>query len=166
MRCDGLEWEIIKEGMLFQSTHLREVRHVFILFIFKPPLFQSTHLREVRHGIIKLTKIKFQFQSTHLREVRLASLTQEIQTQNFNPRTYVRCDKINKKILECIDISIHAPTWGATKERLKRYAINMISIHAPTWGATNNFKGACSFSKISIHAPTWGATDYLITEYL
>ena len=33
-------------------------------------------------------------------------------------------------------ISIHAPTWGATKQVGKIYPDKIISIHAPTWGAT------------------------------
>ena len=33
-----------------------------------------------------------------------------------------------------------------------------ISIHAPTWGATYTIKHVCGHEEISIHAPTWGAT--------
>ena len=34
-----------------------------------------------------------------------------------------------------------------------------VSIHAPTWGATLQSAGANDIVEVSIHAPTWGATD-------
>ena len=34
------------------------------------------------------------------------------------------------------EVSIHAPTWGATHCCLQHAAIQRVSIHAPTWGAT------------------------------
>ena len=55
-------------------------------------------------------------------------------------------------------ISIHAPAWGATGERLGRQPISAISIHAPAWGATDSARVRCSPDPISIHAPAWGAT--------
>ena len=36
-----------------------------------------------------------------------------------------------------------------------------ISIHAPTWGATGIIRGLDHLVEISIHAPTWGATKRL-----
>ena len=55
-------------------------------------------------------------------------------------------------------ISIHAPTRGATNEKLHKTKLVSISIHAPTRGATctawTNYKN----KSISIHAPTRGAT--------
>ena len=78
-------------------------------------------------------------------------------------------------------ISIHAPTWGATKVVRGHMGSPYISIHAPTWGATGltlfnlaviafqsthprgvrpanwSLYRLCVF--ISIHAPTWGATS-------
>ena len=35
-------------------------------------------------------------------------------------------------------ISIHAPTWGATRKHFRKCHYHHISIHAPTWGATNS----------------------------
>ena len=77
-------------------------------------------------------------------------------------------------------ISIHAPTWGATKVVRGHMGSPYISIHAPTWGATffiYTFASSTVFQSthprgvrrggrggrgkvegISIHAPTWGAT--------
>ena len=106
----------------FQSTHLREVRpsqhhqlpfhrdhfnprtyvrcDVYLISIkFKSLLFQSTHLHEVRLGGAGTYIYVAQFQSTHLREVRpYTYLRVSWQRKYFNPRTYVRCDKIAKLI--------------------------------------------------------------------
>ena len=79
-------------------------------------------------------------------------------------------------------ISIHAPTRGATIDVLQTYWFDIISIHAPTRGATlytypYNFNevnfnprshersdakngGRFHTINISIHAPTRGATSY------
>ena len=79
-----------------------------------------------------------------------------------------------------INVSIHAPTWGATQtdaavgvehvfQSTHPHGVRqfngaapavpiIVSIHAPTWGATavrTQIKGRLS---VSIHAPTWGAT--------
>ena len=55
-------------------------------------------------------------------------------------------------------VSIHAPTWGATKYAIAKYAEASVSIHAPTWGATYNTPANQMARFVSIHAPTWGAT--------
>ena len=62
------------------------------------------------------------FQSTHPRGVR-----------------HFVASKINKKT----QVSIHAPTWGATNRDMRDREAGEVSIHAPTWGATNiyNIKG-------------------------
>ena len=57
-------------------------------------VFQSTHLREVRRGKRVVANYNVDlFQSTHLREVRPKFFSSRFKTTN---------------------ISIHAPTWGAT----------------------------------------------------
>jgi len=35
-----------------------------------------------------------------------------------------------------IDVSIHAPAWGATSKWGNPFVIGKVSIHAPAWGAT------------------------------
>ena len=56
-------------------------------------MFQSTHLREVRRRETVPVKLSSLFQSTHLREVRLCNIVYDEEgTNSFNPRTYVRCD--------------------------------------------------------------------------
>ncbi len=101
--------------------------------------------------------------------------------ENFNPRSHERSDQGTKaSSTPASDISIHAPTRGATKppypitrhdtfqstlpreERLQLYREDferaIISIHAPTRGATNKRMPVSSYRLISIHAPTRGAT--------
>ena len=55
----------------------------------------------------------------------------------LNPRTHVGCDG-GQGGGGCFgsDISIHAPTWGATVRLVHLPPHIFISIHAPTWGAT------------------------------
>ena len=55
---------------------------------------------------------------------------------NFNPRTHVGCDAERMGFVVPKSISIHAPTWGATRDGARLRGIMSISIHAPTWGAT------------------------------
>ena len=99
---------------------------------------------------------------------------------SFNPRTHMGCD-LSFKITSCsYEVSIHAPTWGATMESKIRQQYNEVSIHAPTWGATllilcitRKFMFQSTHPHgvrhvfyhisyrsppVSIHAPTWGAT--------
>ncbi len=98
----------------------------------------------------------------------------------FNPRSHERSDVATKTINSFLDISIHAPTRGATVQRCGEWLQVVISIHAPTRGATltrwvliwdpSNFNprshersDASSIREyeinfISIHAPTRGAT--------
>ena len=56
-------------------------------------------------------------------------------------------------------ISIHAPTQGATIGRVIITSRLYISIHAPTQGATSRSPSFSDVSRISIHAPTQGATN-------
>ena len=56
------------------------------------------------------------------------------------------------------NISIHAPTGGATSLLPDSEPGLPISIHAPTGGATTTMEDVISLLTISIHAPTGGAT--------
>ena len=77
----------------------------------------------------------------------------------FNPRSHEGSDKMSRQEGRCGgQISIHAPTRGATRQALTQTPGHQVSIHAPTRGAPlfryyNNYIGF-----ISIHAPTRGAT--------
>ena len=63
-------------------------------------------------------------------------------------------------------ISIHAPTKGATKQGEQLSLLTEISIHAPTKGATEYIQDAVGTYDISIHAPTKGATCCIIICYV
>ncbi len=101
----------------------------------------------------------------------------------FNPRAHVGRDHPPRVCGVVQQVSIHAPTWGATYHtgtpnelpkvfqstrprgaRLLDFAnkdeLRRVSIHAPTWGATYQRVTAVSeIFLVSIHAPTWGATS-------
>ena len=79
------------------------------------PLFQSTHPSGVRLFVVGYHRTRYTFQSTHPSGVRPSQ-----------PST-VRSNH---------HISIHAPQWGATWERIPDRHPIAISIHAPQWGAT------------------------------
>ena len=77
----------------------------------------------------------------------------------FNPRTPVGCDTgRGGHLLQPAHISIHAPQWGATRNRETSAYPREISIHAPQWGATYALGVPFEHVVISIHAPQWGAT--------
>ena len=179
---------------MFQSTHLREVRHLavrqlqqdlkvsihaptrgatsirpltFVVFV----KFQSTHLREVRLRIGGEQGSLDWFQSTHLREVRPSSEAIKTFSARFNPRTYERCDEVSAVGLLYPFVSIHAPTRGATNDNVKPVKETRVSIHAPTRGATLlNFFSFCLLSFQSTHLrevrlPEISGTQTLISEF-
>ena len=143
--------------------------------------FQSTHPRGVRREVrFSTVDILYFNPRTHV-GCDLNRTCRRHRNRHFNPRTHVGCDV---EVLLCHyrvgDISIHAPTWGATLDFQGngRHPGNFnprthvgcdrcggvlclcvgISIHAPTWGATSRIIGGFTTMCISIHAPTWGAT--------
>ena len=76
----------------------------------------------------------------------------------FNPRSHERSDPVKSSSENCCQISIHAPTRGATEMRDNLDGQERISIHAPTRGATCTSTILFMDPSISIHAPTRGAT--------
>ena len=60
------------------------------------------------------SKAKAKFQSTHPRGVRHGHHKKHDREQRFNPRTHVGCDSAKTLICSELEVSIHAPTWGAT----------------------------------------------------
>ncbi len=124
------------------------------------------------------------FQSTHPRRVRPGDAQPRDVRQDFNPRTHEGCDwlkhhysqipyqfqsthprrvRLNKQAEynARMNISIHAPTKGATLYLIKSIVSPRgISIHAPTKGATWGGPVYAATTWISIHAPTKGATTW------
>ena len=97
-----------------------------------------THVGCDADGVSALS-LRQRFQSTHPRGVRPASCWPSNSSfRHFNPRTHVGCDDARTTALVLAhEISIHAPTWGATSSGASVSRGWIISIHAPTWGATN-----------------------------
>ena len=128
-----------------------------------------------------IPRISCTFQSTHPRGVRQNTKNMKLQGRVFqstHPRGVRRDDTFFLQFL--IQVSIHAPTGGATKniisklslhqsfnprthggcdESVKRAKRNsVVSIHAPTGGATLSSRRVHREEVVSIHAPTGGAT--------
>ena len=77
----------------------------------------------------------------------------------FNPRSHTGSDTHVRKAHQGKLVSIHAPTWGATRIHKPGISVWGVSIHAPTWGATASGRVVPVLQGVSIHAPTWGATS-------
>ena len=101
--------------------------------------FQSTHPRGVRppcgHARSGLGR---RFQSTHPRGVRRIRRPYRAWIFTcFNPRTRVGCDSLLLlRRQNRLNVSIHAPAWGATHPASRLAPPVAVSIHAPAWGAT------------------------------
>jgi len=109
----------------------------------------------------------FVFQSTRPRGARPISLIALGRFSCFNPRAHAGRD-INRceDILFVVDVSIHAPTRGATKNNPLSKTFGPVSIHAPTRGATYFQSPTAGTVAVSIHAPTRGATlNYIFVFY-
>ena len=63
----------------------------------------------------------------------------QLRVCHFNPRSHEGSDNFTTANLLLKQISIHAPTKGATKAMMDNFGISGISIHAPTKGATSCF---------------------------
>ena len=112
----------------FQSTHPHGVR------LRRSPAsqmacrFQSTHPHGVRHdGRLRQSFGLKLFQSTHPHGVRPAASLPDIPRRpilGFNPRTHTGCDAIDDGETYrqlSVDVSIHAPTRGATVCKVTYY---------------------------------------------
>ena len=124
---------------MFQSTHPHGVRRIPRPHRPYKTRFQSTHPHGVRRdsfggafndiavsihaptrgatrGRISGIHVHYTFQSTHPHGVRHAkSSLSNCKANGFNPRTHTGCDKWKEKRYRLkIDVSIHAPTRGAT----------------------------------------------------
>ena len=131
---------------------------------------------------VKITTNSMRFQSTHPHGVRPKLVVLfRICNKGFNPRTHMGCD-FKKHTLFYKDFLFQSThPHGVRPEFIyMSYHPLAVSIHAPTWGATrihlSVLSSTCSFNPrthmgcdlndlpsalvlvVSIHAPTWGAT--------
>ena len=99
--------------------------------------FQSTRPRGARPSPRNVRPCPLLFQSTRPRGARRGAVVD---------------------VLAVVDVSIHAPAWGATHLAIGRLDRQCVSIHVPAWGATFQERRPIPPLSVSIHAPTWGAT--------
>ena len=188
----------------FQSTRPRGARPAVTLTRMTPTPFQSTRprgarpLTEASHSnIVRFNpRARVGRDRQHFKrfDARIAS---------FNPRARVGRDSNQAQVDKYLtlfqstrprgarpreiwygfrwaQVSIHAPAWGATRQRRAVIRDQAVSIHAPAWGATagRGHWPTCSSrfnprarvgrdsepmhcakaTTVSIHAPAWGAT--------
>ena len=100
---------------LFQSTRPYGARRNDANGNIAPDKFQSTRPRGARRDLLDDCKMADQFQSTRPRGARPLEVI------------HTRFD---------LDVSIHAPAWGATHIDHLHVPGRGVSIHAPAWGAT------------------------------
>ena len=123
--------------MGFQSTLPRGERLAYHLLLILFLLFQSTLPRGERRLFLVFDLFHRKFQSTLPRGERLCRICHSNNIRkNFNPRSHEGSDLCQGNCTLVQEISIHAPTRGATFIRDCEKAIGKISIHAPTRGAT------------------------------
>ena len=91
-RLPNFEDMIVKQG--FQSTCLREARHRYDNNNSRLIAFQSTCLREARPQRSRQMSCGPTFQSTCLREARPKIYDISNHVIDFNPRAYVRHDRV------------------------------------------------------------------------
>ena len=112
--CDTLILLFFADAYKFQSTHPRGVRLIPTIEKYLSDEFQSTHPRGVRLMVVEIFMITIMFQSTHPRGVRQRKVSYKPYFFSFNPRTHEGCDCTSCKTKKVIQVSIHAPTRGAT----------------------------------------------------
>ena len=99
----------------FKATHPHGVRRITSAAGFYGNWFQSTHPHGVRHLPSRSSPMSLSFQSTHPHGVR---------HPEFNYNFHVA------------NVSIHAPSRGATPSPNNKHNTINVSIHAPSRGAT------------------------------
>ena len=181
----GCDWVMVPPVVMlprFQSTHPSGVRQSFHIPLWAAASFQSTHPSGVRRPTAcnACTTAKYFNPRTPV-GCDTGGPQARRPDADFNPRTPVGCDRSGLRGRGgFVEISIHAPQWGATIFAHILPTLFRISIHAPQWGATcgrfstrftvvfqSTHPSGVRHSLchpvlpllgISIHAPQWGAT--------
>ncbi len=123
-----------------------------------PYVFQSTLPHGERQPFYCLYVAAGVFQSTLPHGERRALFIFIAAASGFNPRSRMGSDMNAVKHFDPLEVSIHAPAWGATLLALAVAVTLRVSIHAPAWGATAGRADLGRVPAVSIHAPAWGAT--------
>ena len=95
-----------------------------------------------RDLLLPLSISLLMFQSTRPRGTRPSVAFNAVFFFCFNPRAHVGRDLYVVRIKSRHGVSIHAPTWDATRSPSRDFVSPFVSIHAPTWDATDI--NACS----------------------
>ena len=99
------------------------------------------------------------FQSTHPHGVRHCKPCAHLRKESFNPRTHMGCDcPFVARLALLNNVSIHAPTWGATLVSCSLLHWSQFQSTHPHGVRRNKVRPCCCLVYVSIHAPTWGAT--------
>ena len=165
----------------FQSTHPHGVRHRQRL---SGQRGRAVSIHAPTRGATRVRRLSLSSSSFNPRThtgCDLCFTTSGQRLRSFNPRTHTGCDCIKSNLIIIFNVSIHAPTRGATIAETRLAALNefqsthphgvrqsnhppwgdstQVSIHAPTRGATRmSFLFVLLVMTVSIHAPTRGAT--------
>ena len=121
MGCDFRWLNVVRCLNWFQSTHPHGVRQNLRSKVIDVLEFQSTHPHGVRQYNLQQLPTLQAFQSTHPHGVRLFApekVKQDAEFQSTHPHG-VRPYPVERKLTKW-EVSIHAPTWGATDQRQKR----------------------------------------------
>ena len=123
-------------------------------------MFQSTHPRGVRQGIARLA-LRQGHVSIHAPAWGATGRGHGggRREGGFNPRTRVGCDPISTHSTDTMAAfqSTHPRGVRLHHDVALRGPVE-VSIHAPAWGATLDFPVLLPEFVVSIHAPAWGAT--------
>ena len=120
--------------------------------------FQSTLPREERLFEVKNLGKVLLFQSTLPREERHRGNRRRSDCYNFNPRSHERSDEVEAKRKAKLEISIHAPTRGATSLIFPHIRLDFDFNPRSHERSDVSDRHSCLCVGISIHAPTRGAT--------
>ena len=107
----------------FQSTHPHGVRLALTVIVlsFFPGFNPRTHMG--CDGATLRGPQSWEFQSTHPHGVRRSRVRLNVIRISFNPRTHMGCDLSVARSIDRIEVSIHAPTWGATSRNIGAVSI-------------------------------------------
>ena len=81
-------------------------------------------------------------------------------SQCFNPRARVGRDLADRIAARGLDVSIHAPAWGATETQPPTPDRQVFQSTRPRGARRRLLSIILLGQTVSIHAPAWGATTW------
>ena len=120
--------------------------------------FQSTHPRRVRRDINDYLRNADGFNPRTHAGCDHRNKYNRIYSNSFNPRTHAGCDYKDLYEAKVTEVSIHAPTQGATASMASLSARGRFQSTHPRRVRLNWDTCSDTVNDVSIHAPTQGAT--------